>query len=212
MAATKLGLYNGALRLCKERKLASLTENREPRRLLDDAYGDGSTNGAVRHCLQLGQWTHAIKTIQLDFSPSVNPDFGYQYGFDQPSDLVRVTAVCQDEYLNIPLTRYADERGYWYSDLETIYVSYVSNDSSYGADLTLWPESFVKLVEAYLANEIAGSLTGSDPVKVEKALTRALKSARSLDAMNRPTAFMPTGSWASARQGRSSSWSRSRAQ
>jgi hypothetical protein len=199
--ATKLSLYNGALRLCKERKLASLSENREPRRLLDDAYGDGSTTGAVKACLEMGQWTFATRTVMLDYSPSVEPDFGYRRAFDQPDDLVRVTAVCEDEHFNAPLLRYADERRYWYADLDTIYVRYVSNDDEYGADLSLWPETFVKLVEAYLAQEIVGNLTGADSRRAEKAFKDAKLEARSLDAMNKPTVFMPAGSWSSARRG-----------
>lgn len=211
MAATKLGLYNGALRILKERKLASLSENREPRRLLDDAYGDGSTNGAVRYCLEMGQWTFATRSVRVDYSPSVEPDFGHRYAFDQPDDMVRVAAVCADEFFTQPLLRYVDERRYWYASQPTIYVKYVSNDANYGADLSLWPESFVKVVEAYLAKEIAGSLTqGDDKVRFAEAMwDRAKKEARSADAMNRPTAFPPPGSWVTSRRGnsRQSLWS-----
>lgn len=201
MAATKLGLYNGALRILKERKLASLTENREPRRLLDDAWGDGSTNGAVRYCLEMGQWTFATRSTQIDYSPSITPSFGYRYAFDRPSDCVRVAAVCQDEFFTTPLLEYADERNYWYASQQTIYVKYVSNGATYGADLSLWPEAFVKFVEAYLAKEVGGSLTQDEAI-----LKRAFaiwdmeeKKARSIDAMNKPTAFPPAGSWVSAR-------------
>lgn len=198
---TKLGLYNGALRLCKERKLASLTENREPRRLLDDAYGDGSTEGVVKLCLELGQWTFAMRTQRLDYSPSVEPDFGYRRAFDQPTDMVDICAVCSDEYLTQPLIRYTDERHYWYCDLDTIYISYVSNHASYGADLSLWPETFAKFVEAQLATEIVGNLTGADSQAVAKALKDAKRDAMSGDAMRKPTRFPPEGSWNASRRG-----------
>lgn len=203
MAATKLGLYTEALRLCGERKLSSLTEAREPRYLLDDAYGDGSTNGAVRACLEMGYWTFATRTIQLDYSPSVNPTFGYRYAFDQPSDMVRVAAICEDEHFNVPLTAYADERAYWYCDLQEIYVRYISNSATYGADLSLWPENFAKMVAAYLALEIVHNLTGKEgnAEKVQKVFSDRLLKAKSFDAMNKPTVFLPTGSWVSARRG-----------
>lgn len=196
--ATKLSLYNGALRLCKERRLASLSENREPRRLLDDAY-----DGSVARCLELGQWTFATRAQRIDYSPSVEPDFGYRRAFDQPIDMVRVTAVCSDEYYNSPLLQYSDERRYWYADLDTIYVRFVSNDTGYGMDLSLWPESFAKLVEADLANEVVGNLTGADPDKVAKQYKIAKADARALDAMNQPTVFTPAGGWSSARRGNS---------
>ncbi|API59520.1 hypothetical protein BSL82_09525 [Tardibacter chloracetimidivorans] len=201
---TQLSLYNAALRLLGERKLASLSENREPRRLLDAVWDNGATEGAVKHCLQLGQWTFAMRTAMVDYSPSVEPSFGYRRAFDQPADMVKLSAICSDEYFKQPLLEYADERQYWYADLDTIYVRYVSNGADYGADLSLWPESFTKVVEAYLAAEICENLTQSETKlqSVEKKFSTALKSARSLDAMNKPTAFMPVGSWAGSRSGR----------
>jgi len=200
---TKLQLYNGALRLCGERKIASLAENREPRRLLDDAYGDGSTNGSVRRCLELGQWTFAMRTIQLDYSPSIEPSFGFLRAFDQPTDMVNVAGIAEDEFFNVPLTQYADERQYWYAHLDTIYVKYVSNHTDYGADLSLWPQVFADMVEADLAREIVVNLTGGDVDKVEKKFKDAKTRAMSNDAMKKPTAFLPMGSWASSRhQGR----------
>lgn len=198
----KLSTYNGALRLCKERMLVSLTTNSEPRRLLDAAWGDGQTNGAVKYCLEMGQWTFATRTARIDFSPSVTPDFGYRYAFNQPDDMVRVTGIYQDEMCTEPLLHYSDERRYWYAHLETIYVSYVSSLPEYGGDLSLWSESFSKIVEAYLANEIVGNLTQGDnqSARVAKIWMQAKKEAKSLDAMNRPTAFMPQGSWVMSRQ------------
>ena len=202
---TQLGLYNGALRILKERKLASLSENCEARRLLDDVWEDGPTgDGAVKYCLEVGQWTFATRTVQADYSPSVEPDFGYRYAFDQPDDLVDVCGIWQDEGLHTPLTRYTDEARFWYCDLQTIYVSYVSNGEDYGGDMSLWPETFKKLVEAYLAKEIAPNLTqGNDRIAIaDRAFKNALLEARSGDAMRKPTKFLPTGSWVASREGR----------
>lgn len=202
MATSRLALYNGALRILKERKLTSLSENREPRRLLDDAWGDGSTTGAVRYCLEMGQWTFATRTVQIDYSPSVTPSFGFAYAFDQPADLVRPIGLFSDAECTEPLLRYADERRYWYTYLETFYARYVSNHTSYGADVSLWPENFAKLVEACLAKEIAGNLTqGDDKVRMANAIwEREEKRARSFDAMNKPTAFPPEGGWVRSRR------------
>ncbi len=199
---TRLSLYNGALRLLSERKLASLSENREPRRLLDDAYGDGATEGSVKLCLELGQWTFAMRTVQIDYSPSVEPSFGYRYAFDQPTDMVDVCGIFSDEFCTTPLVQYVDERHYWYASVQTFYVQYVSNHVDYGADLSLWPETFAKVVEADLAREIAGNLTkGESKVDMaQKAFKAALLDARSGDAMRKPTKFMPQGSWVTARR------------
>lgn len=204
---TKLDLFNSALRLCKQRKLASLSDNSEARRLLDDAWGDGQTTGAVKYCLELGQWSFAMRTAMVDYSPSVEPDFGYRYAFDQPADLVRIAAVCQDEFFKVPLLEYTDERGYWYASIPTIYVRWVSNDPDYGADLSLWPESFGKVVSAYLAMEIVGNLTQGENEKLvaAKAFKEAVRLAKGKDGMNNPTRYAPQGSWSRARYG-GSSW------
>ncbi len=200
---TQLSLYNGALRLCKERKLASLSENREPRRLLDEAWADGVTDGSVRRCLELGDWVFGRRVSMIDFDPDITPAFGYSYAFSQPNDLVKVQGIYQDEYCQVPLLQYSDENGFWYTDLQTIYVAYTSNDASYGGNLAGWPVYFCDLVEADLADQICGNLTQGDQkaLVVSKARKDALKRARSSDAQRNPTAFLPPGSWSTARHG-----------
>lgn len=206
----KLSIYNGALRILKERRLSSLTESREPRRLLDDAYGDGRTEGVVKKCLEVGQWVFARRSVRIDYSPSITPDFGYRYAFDHPEDYVRPAAICTDEYFRQPLLQYTDEGSYWYCDLQTIYVTYISNGPTFGTDMSRWPETFVSLVEASAAREIAGNLTNGDKAMqwAEMAYRSALKSAQSMDAMKQPTRFMPAGSWSAARSAGSGQRSR----
>src|SRR3546814_179077 len=145
MTATQLSLYNGALRLCGEAKLANLTEDREPRYVLDDVWDDG----ALRHCLQQGSWNFAMRTVEAEYSPSVEPSFGFRRAFDKPTDWVRTAAMASDEYFRCPLTSLGarDEGGFWFSDLETIYVRYVSDDASFGLDMSLWPANFTRRSE-----------------------------------------------------------------
>jgi hypothetical protein len=199
----QLQIYNGALRILGERRLASLTTTSESRRLLDDAWGDGLTQGSVKLCLEMGQWSWATRTVLIDYSPSVEPPFGYRYAFDQPADLVRTVGVYQDEFCKTPLLEYATERRYWYTETESIYVQYVSNHTSYGGDPSLWSEIFVNMVQAALAVEIAPNLTESatKTQMAQKAWEQAMKLAKSLDAMEKPTKFLPEGSWVRARRG-----------
>lgn len=198
--ASKLTVFNGALREMKERKLASLTENREPRRVLDTVWD----NDFIRQCLSEGLWNFAMRTVELTYSPSVSPDFGYRYAFDKPADWVRTASVCSDEKFSSPLLEYNDEAGFWFADLDTIYVRFVSDDASYGADLSLWAPKFVLYAETELAARTAGQITGSDSsaAQLVKLAKDRLKSARSTDAMDEPTRFAPQGSWTSARYGR----------
>lgn len=197
--AQKLSLFNGALRECNERKLASLTENREPRRLLDDIWTDGQ--GMIRYVLQQGQWRFAARTVEITADTGLEPDFGYTNAFVQPDDFVRTRALCSDPHLRNPILDYNVEAGVWYADTTPIYVNYVSDGEAYGSDYTLWPPAFTLYVETHMASLIAGRLTGSkaDRNDLLKLADMRLRKAKSFEAMEGPTEFPPMGSWARAR-------------
>jgi len=208
---TRLGLYNDALLLCGERFLASLTEEREPRRLLDHVWN----NGWVKACLERGQWWHAMRTVRIDYDPSITYDFGYQRAFTKPPDWVMTSAVCSDEYFNTPLVQYADERANWYADIDPIFVKYVSSDAAFGGDLSQWPESFTAYAAAYGADRIINKLAGDRADQVLKLrgadgksgiLASSLHTAKGMAAMTQPTIKMAEGSWTRARRGRREGW------
>lgn len=198
---SRLSLYNGALRILGERKLASLTESREPRRKLDEAWDAD----ALKTVLQAGQWNFACRSAKLDYDPTVtiSTDLGYQRAFQRPDDFVRMMGVCEDGYFQIPLTRYSFEGGFWYADLDAIYVRYVSNAAQYGADYSLWPANFTRYVEAYLAELTAMGITQSAEKKEAAAreMKHWLTEAQATDAMEQPVKFKPAGSWTRARLG-----------
>jgi len=200
VAATRLKIYNGALMRCTERALASLTEEREPRRLLDGVWQD---NG-VRYCLEQAQWKFAKRSAHFTPSQNVTTSFGYRWGYAKPTDWVSTMAVCQDEYFRVPLLQYRDEASYWFADLEDIYISYVSDDENYGMDLSKWTDTFTDYVEAYFASKIIWKLPGGlERVDaVNKSMREALKVAKNKDAMADPTKIPPPGAWPMARVGR----------
>jgi hypothetical protein len=197
---TKLSLYNGALRMLGERPLASLSENRTPRRELDAAW-DG---GAVDMCLEAGQWKFAMRSVTVDAETDIVPTFGYQYAFEIPDDHRRLGGVFSDEAMHTALMDYREEAGFWYANQETIYIRYVSNDPNFGLDLSRWPARFVKYVESHLAFEIAQSTTG-DAGKVKDMISlrdkRFLPDALSNDAMQDPSRRLPPSNWSMARVG-----------
>ena len=199
--ATKLNAYNNALMLCGERTLASVTENREPRRLLDQVYD----SGAIKTCLEAGFWNFAARTVQIEYDPGVDPDFGFERAFVKPSDWCRTMSVSPDEYSYIPYKshEFADEAGYWWADIDTLYVKYVSDGASYGGDLTKWTESFARYFEAYLASRIAWKLTrDKDTVAMlEDEAKKRLKSAVGKDAQDTGTSMAPEGAWNRSRRG-----------
>lgn len=197
---SKLSLYNGALLIVGERALASLSEARESRRLLDTVWD----RPAVTDCLEKGLWNFATRSVEITEDPDVTPAFGHTYAFNRPTDLVRTVALCQDEQFSVPLTDYLAEGSYWYANITPIYVRYVSKDNAYGNDLSLWPGNFTRFVEAYLADGIVNRLTNDkgEWQRVNAVLYKALQEAKNTDAMEQPTVMPPPGTWVRSRRGR----------
>lgn len=197
--ASKLSVYQGACSALGIRRLASLTENQLSRRELDGIFD----RGAIRQCLSMGQWKFATRTAQLDYSPSVEPDFGLRRAFDKPTDWVRTCAICSDEYFKEPILdqNFADEAGFLFADLDTIYAKWVSDDTDYGGDYSLWPENFNNLVELFFAKEACLRLTQDKTLKesLNRDFDKQLIAAQNTDAMDGSTKFPPLGSWSRAR-------------
>lgn len=204
MATSQLDLYNRALEILGERSLASLTENREPRRILDAIWPS-----VVNFCLNEGCWKFALRSSQMIADPSIAPIFGYKSGWMMPADWVRTVKVCSDEYLTEPMTRYSIEGGVFFCDYNYTFVQYVSNDPAHGGNLNLWSESFAQYVACYMATRACKRITQSEtelqrltgPQGKSGLLRTLLLDARSKDAMELPTQFLPRGAWAVARTG-----------
>lgn len=203
-ASDKLAAYNGALRRLGSRRLAGLTENRLPRRLLDDAWGD--SDNAVRTILQRGEWNFALRTVEGIYSPSVEPEFGFRRAYPKPSDFVRLAGLSTEPYFKAVLTDqdFVDEADHWFTDQDVLYIKYVSDDGSYGMSSGNWDEAFKDALETHLATEIAESLTNSGGIvqKVKAEAEQALRRAKSTDAMNEGVKMWRSGSWVRSRASR----------
>jgi hypothetical protein len=201
----RLRIYNGALLLCGERALQTVSEEVEPRHLLDLVWNDEG----VRYCIEQGLWHFAMRSSRMDYNPSISPDWGFTYGFDKPDDWVATAGVFSDERLQNPHLAYADEISYWFSDETVLYVQYVSDDASYGMDLAKWPSSFTDYVKAYFAGRIIHRLPGSaekrefllgPPGREDKGhVNRTLLIAKNKAAQVQPATFPSRGTWAAAR-------------
>lgn len=198
----QLAIYNGALWRLGSRRLAALTENREPRRVLDDIWANG---GVVKYALERGEWNFALRSVQATYSPSITTGFGFSRAFTKPDDFRRLASLSADEYFRLPLTneQYVDEGGYWLANEDMIYVRYVSSDASYGFDSSRWTESFREYLMAKLAYEACERITNATTKRQlqQDDMKKALTTAKSTDGMQEGVKFFPRGSWSSSRGG-----------
>lgn len=197
----KLTLYNGALGHLQEARLGSLTEAREPRRVLDAEY-----DGVVAYCLERKLWNFAYRTVSIDASDTVTPAFGYAYAFTIPDDWIRTRAISSSESLQPPLLDFKEEAGYWFANVTPLYVQYNSSDVLYGMNLGAWPQSFADYVELRLAMKTCKRITGKStllegPQGIIKQEDKAMKVAAANCAMNDAVGFAPAGSWVRSRIG-----------
>jgi len=197
--ASKLAVYNQALRRLGDDRLASLTESRGPRFHLDEIWADGFIN----ELLEAAQWNFAIRAVEQTYDSGIEPEFGYLRVFPKPADWIRTVSFCSDERFNNPINAYADEAGYWSCDNDTIYVRYISNDGEFGSDLGKWPPSFTTWACTRLAWKIAPLTTRGQGMARELRQEDAvlLRTARSKDAVNEGVRFTPAGNWLMARSG-----------
>lgn len=199
---TTLRLYNAALRARGvSNTLVALTDDRPERYALDEAYTD-----VLARALEEGLWNFAQRSVEVPYEPSVEVDFGFQYAFEKPDDWVRKIAISGEETFTFPLEDYLDEGDYWYANVQSLFVTYVSNGATYGGDLARWPQTFADAVALMLALDIGpgfGALSEGDLRQLEKRTQDAIRNARSKDAMNQPIRRRPPGSLVRARR---SSW------
>lgn len=196
---TQLTLYNGALRIIKNRKLSALTDTVEARYLLDDEY-----EKVKKYCIEQGLWNFALRTVALEPDTGNTPEFGYQNAFETPSDFVRLNAIAANANMYPTLEDYAIEGSYYLANLSTLYMSYVSNGVNYGYDLSKWPATFELYVEHELASRIVGHLTNASAADIETleaSKKKALKDARSKDALNQAAIRPPPGKLVQSRTG-----------
>lgn len=179
MAVDKLALYNNALLLIGQRSLSSLTEDREPRHLLDAAYD----LDAIEYCLEVVKPVFARKTAVINsVTPSAQHDLDNVHTL--PSDYIAVVGVYSDSKLDQEINRYIIEAGTLACEYQTIYLRYVSTDPV--TTFTYWSPSFTRVVSAYLAREISIKLNPDKTEAMNALLAERIGAAAELDAQNEP--------------------------
>jgi hypothetical protein len=201
MAASQFTVYNKALRFLEERPIASLTENREPVRLLNVEWTD-----AVNTCLYDGYWNHSIREVLASPDTTQAPQFGYLNSYTKPLDWIKTYQIADNAAFDPLLRWYSDQNNVWYSNASALYVKYVSGDLNFGWNLAYWPPFFTEYVACYLASLLAPRVKQSES-KIE-SVAKQLKKIRALalskDAMDLPPGKIPYGTWTMSRAPRGS--------
>lgn len=178
MAATKLSIYQEALRNLADARLAALTDDVESRYALDDAWAD-----AIAFVLSQAPWRFALKTVVM--SGSATPVPGYTTAYPLPTDWLRTHAIFIDQSgreLPFDLT----EQGSAVSVNIAVapVIRYVSSTYADPA-VANWPPHFSQAAAAYLAFMVAERVTGerSAPARMSQLFSSILPEAIRLDAI-----------------------------
>ena len=194
--ATKLDLYNRALRHLKMVRLANLTESVASRRELDAVY-----DGALQYALECGGWKFATRTSALTEPDAAATNFGLSYAYPIPSDFVRWVAISPNELFTTEVDDWEEEAGYVYSNLSTLYIKYVSNSTSYGLDIAAFPDNYAEFVALIMAERVCIPLTSDTKLEegVSQKRYRAELRAKRFDAIKERVKFRPTGTLVNSR-------------
>ena len=212
MATTQLTLFNDALSLLGLRSLSATTDATEPGRVLV-----GLWDQTRQYCLEQARWRFAERQATLSVAAgqvAAEPAYGLLYAYAKPSDFVTLNSIAADDAFTTPVDNLHERGGYWYTDTpDNIYIQYVSDDATFGQDVTLWPENFVQFYIHYLAlraaPRLAPSLLGNVAVAnsagnprqgtqqprniLALGMSSALELAKNYDTVEGPSVFLPGG-------------------
>lgn len=192
----QLSIYNGALRVLRERPLVSLTDASKALRVLNTDYAK-----CLAWCAEQDQWRFAMDVTALSVASLDDPaPVGWTYAYDLPPDFARMYATSPDGNFVDPYNQWEIRRGILYCELPKIYVKYISKDR--GTDLTLFSATYQEFVETALAARNGGQITSNAELVKDirdRDLKKALHKAKAVDAMNNPNAARRPGSWTRSR-------------
>jgi hypothetical protein len=192
----KLALYNKAAQNLSQERLTALTDDVPLKRELDANY-----DNILQQAMEMGLWKWSLRSVELNHDPSIDTsDFGgLTYGFTLPDDFVRIANISMSPYF--PPTAELDDFEITgpgktlYTDHDPIYLKYVSNGTSYGLNLAMWPETFAEGVGHMLAASVALNITKSrsDRDEETKEAEKAIAQAKVRDAVDERVKTKPVG-------------------
>lgn len=192
--ATKIEVYNEALRMVGDLRLASLTDDVEARYALDDAW-----NRSVLFVASQANWPHAYASLQVNtLTDTSSPGYTRSYTINN-ANWLRTVSVSLDQHFGVG-AHYHEALGKIFVNTSqtNIFVRYI--DKSYLGDsfIATWPEMFCSAVSHRLAFEVCERLT-QDPQKAQsiyQLFVEVLNLAKSQLALDTGSMMISPAQWA----------------
>jgi hypothetical protein len=198
LTETWRNIYNDALLILGQTKITDINDDSHRRSVLDTAINADIVTAALE---DIG-WHWALKSMESEYNPSLEPTWGWRYAHDWPIDLHRLEGIYQDEYFQVPLKSYLDENKIFFTDSDIMYIQYVSIDFINSPDA--WSPSFRRLIAARIAKDTYMTLNPAAAEKAEGEFSKRESAAKTIDVMQSPPRVIAEGNWVRARtQGRS---------
>ena len=203
MATTKLKLYRRAQLILKQNAVGTtVTDGSQFTNTLDLVYDE-----ALSYILEHGKWAFAARSLVIEASEDVEPQFGLSFAFEKPDDYKNLIALSAAATLYPPFgeNEYRDEGAYWFTNVDPLYASIVSGGAEFGGDLSLWPQIVADAAAYELAWRVAPSLTGmsaNEKEELRKDKERALRNAEAWNASKKPPEAPPPSRLVMSRRGR----------
>ena len=175
-------------------RITSLNESSETR----DAFETALSAGLILNMIEGNSWQWCSTNQKLWKDPSLEPEWGYEYVYATPDDLVRFDGIYSDENLRNKIIHYHHEDKHLFMDgWDEIYIKYISTKFTENPDA--WPPSFKRYVAAKLAEETALVLNGSMDNAL-RVLPERKQEAENNDALQSPPELIEGGSWSQSRR------------
>lgn len=169
--ASNIAICNGALALIGAQAITNLTDPTDNASLCSRLY-DASLDAVLR----MHPWNFAIDRKMLAAATAA-PLFGYSAAFPLPADLIRLLEVSG-------VTDFRIERRKILCNDTSVGIAYVFRN----VNVPEYDSLFVKVLEAYLAFQLAYPLTKSATTQdaMKSLMSDMLKLAKTADAMEEP--------------------------
>jgi len=190
--ATIVGICNEALIRLGSPTITGLTDSQPEAVKCNAIFTEMRDN-----LLRAHPWNFALKRKKLA-KESEQPAFGYSAQYTLPADFIRVVALFDRDTAEGPPPAYKLEGMKVLSDVESIYLLYVSRVT----DPNAMPPDFRHALSVRIAAELAGNLAESTVMREalqEEFRREALPSARAADALEDSPRMIPESDWVSVR-------------